>query len=69
MSAAAVDPRLAAAYPCLRPFARLQAGAVVVDEGSGLRLRMSDSGDLEELRAGGHPRPGIAWDPAPRRRP
>lgn len=44
-----IDHRAAEAWPCLRTFAALAAGAVVVDEASGVRLRMGTDGHVEEI--------------------
>lgn len=45
---------------------RLPVGAILVLPG-GVVVRVREDGGLDDLRPGGHPRPGIAADPAARR--
>jgi ribosomal protein L12E/L44/L45/RPP1/RPP2 len=55
----AIDLRDRERFPFMRGIV-LMAGVIVEDQASGVRVRVLPDGSLEELLAGGHPRPGAA---------
>jgi hypothetical protein len=59
-----IDLHARRAYPFMAGMVLCVPGVIIEDEASGLRVRIREDGSLEEIRPGGHPHAGAAYDPA-----